>query len=117
MLIHRKNEIKQLLIEDKCVTFKEIKGTKIEIDYINPDKTSEDKESIELLDSFFGIKELTNNKLLLKTDLEVKEIFELEEFNDLNNKLVECQFILKEISINFIEIITFVRFCNFKKSK
>ncbi len=53
------------------------------------------------LDSLFGIKELKNIKLLFKTDLEVKDIFELEEFNDLYNKLVECQFILKGISINF----------------
>ena len=44
---------------------------------------------------------MTNIKLLFKTDLEVKDIFELEEFNDLYNKLVECQFILKGISINF----------------
>ena len=46
--IHKINETKQLLIEDKCVNIKEIKGTKIEIDYIIPDKTSEDKEIIEL---------------------------------------------------------------------
>ena len=86
--IHKINEIKQLLIEDKCVNIKEIKGTKIEIDYIIPDKTSDDKESIEWLNSFFGIKELKNIKLLFKTDLDVKDIFELEEFNDLYNKLV-----------------------------
>ena len=90
-----------MLIEDKCVNIKEIKGTKIEIDYIIPDKTSEDKEIIEFFDSIFGIKELKNFKLLFKTDLDVKDIFELEEFNDLYNKLVECQFILKGISINF----------------
>ena len=99
--IHKINETKQLLIEDKCVNIKEIKGTKIEIDYIIPDKTSQDKEDIDIYDSLFGIKELKNIKLLFKTDLEVKDIFELEEFNDLYNKLVECQFILKGISINF----------------
>ena len=99
--IHKINETKQLLIEDKCVNIKEIKGTKIEIDYIIPDKTSEDEESIEWLNSFLGIKELKNIKLLFKTDLEVEDIFELEKFNDLYNKLVECQFILKGISINF----------------
>ena len=100
--IHRINETKQLLIENKCVTIKEIKGTKIEIDYINPDKTSntsEDKDNFELYDSFFGIKELTNIKLLFKTDLEVKDIFELKEFNHLYNKLLECQFILKGIQL------------------
>ncbi len=46
--IHKINETKQFLIEDKCVNIKEIKGTKIEIDYIIPDKTSQDKEIIDI---------------------------------------------------------------------
>jgi hypothetical protein len=97
--IHRINETKQFLIENECITIKEIKGTKIELDYIIPNKTIKNKESIEFFNYLLGIKELTNIKLLFKTDLEVKDIFELKEFNHLYNKLLECQFILKGIQL------------------
>ena len=97
--IHRINETKNFF-ENKGATIKEIKGTQIEIDYIDPGKpVFEPNIPIELLNSF--IKELANIKLMFKTDLDVKDILELKEFNDLYDKLLECHFILKGITINF----------------
>ena len=96
------NETKKFFIENKF-EIQEIKGTKIELDFIEPNKTFiVNDEGIEFINSLFGIKEMKNISLLFKTDLEVEDIFEKEAtFSILYDKLMESQFILKGITINF----------------
>ena len=59
----------------------------------------ENNEEVEYLKIL--VKLLQNVRLIFKTDLQIKELFELKNFNDFFNKVIKCNLILKGITLEF----------------
>jgi hypothetical protein len=86
------------MIDDKaiCLNFVKNKDEKEEKD----EEQKQKEKGFEYLNKIAS-NLLKNMKLKFKTDLQIKDLFELKTFSDLFNKATKCHFILKGISIEF----------------
>ena len=60
----------------------------------------EDKIVFSFLKYFFGTEEQKNVKLIFNSELQIKDIFDIDNFEDFYNKIIICQLILNGLTNN-----------------
>ena len=60
----------------------------------------EDKIAFSFLKYFFGTEEQKNVKLIFNSELQIKDIFNIDNFEDFYNKIIICQLILNGLTNN-----------------
>ena len=85
---------------DKKTKAKILDNKRFSLSAVMPSEgNKENKEELEYFKIL--VKLLQNVRLIFKTDLQIKELFELKNFNDFFNKVIKCNLILKGITLEF----------------